>query len=102
MVPKNEKIRKSIRKNICCRSKFEVDRFRLDQGRIEASKTDRGRAKGGPSGLTRAIYEQNDGQNLDKFLAIILVTLTTLVYVCWWLAISGNNVRCLIFIITYC
>ena len=37
------------RKNVCYRSKFEVDRFRSGRGRMEAGKTDCRRAKGGPS-----------------------------------------------------
>ena len=37
-------------KNGRYRSKFGHDRFRSGRGRIEAGKTDRGRARGGPSG----------------------------------------------------
>ena len=49
MVPKNQEWN-NIGTIVCYWSKFEVDRFRSDRGRIEAGKTDRGRAKGGPSG----------------------------------------------------
>ena len=49
MVPKNDKS-KVFHKKECYRSKLEVDRFRSGRGQIEAGKTDRGRAKGGPSG----------------------------------------------------
>ena len=75
MVPKNDKIKKL---NVCYRSKFEVNRFRSGRGWIETGKTDRGRAKGGPSGTKNGHHGQNYGQNLAKIMAIILVTPTTL------------------------
>ena len=78
MGAKNEKNPYFFRTNVCYLSTFEVDGFRSGRGRIQAGKTDRGRVKGGPSGLKMAIYGQNYGQNLAKFLAIILVTPTTL------------------------
>ena len=49
MGPKNDKIRIFSGKIGRYLSKFGHDRFRSGRGRIEAGKTDRRRARGGPS-----------------------------------------------------
>ena len=51
MGPKNDKNPIFFGKNRRYRSKVGHDRFRSGRGRIEAGKTDRGRARGGPSGI---------------------------------------------------